>query len=294
MTLIGATLCPPQFDPRACEATAAIAISVSARVQRECRLTSWINFPLLNASGTATDFALTPPGVKPIPTPFAHELPYAMEIISALSDEGLRIRHVRIAVLLERDVLRPHVDEYPSTRLIVALNEEGTDFRYVFDDICFTMRPGQVWQVRGEICHGAANIGTRGKRVALLLDAALGATPWSDRRLSIPSEQLVPRPPWDTVARTSFYRAAETLALSGRCADAERIWLFAPFEYGLAAAAVYDEVLLFARHLAQESSHNRRYWRRRADYLLHPRLKCEVTPRELYSPDDQSTHPALL
>ena len=106
------------------------------------------------------------------------------------------MEYCRIAVLIGRDILHSHIDVHPSTRLILPLTEQGTDFRHVFGEYCFAMRVGELWGTNGAVCHGTTNVCNEGHRVALLVDARPNAgtlPPWWNGRWSIPDDHLVAR-----------------------------------------------------------------------------------------------------
>src|SRR5260221_4693261 len=160
-----ATLCKLNYDPHLCARDTAAAARIVAELRAEHpELQSWITFPLLNSTGSPKDFALAEKVTTPLATPYAKRLPYTMAVIGSIEELGVAVRQARVAVLLGRDVLRPHVDEFRSTRLLLALNEQGKDFRYIFDLSCFAMRAGQLWQVRVDVCPSAAHASPHGMR----------------------------------------------------------------------------------------------------------------------------------
>jgi hypothetical protein len=200
-----------------------------------------------------------------------------MSVIEECGDVGIRVQSARMAVLLERDVLRPHVDEHRARRFLFALNKQGTDFRHVFDRLCFCLQVGQLWEVDGTVCHGAANIALSGARVAMVVDAQVGHGSFVES-WEIPSDQLIERPPLTEEVRHEVDRLASWHSASGRYEEAERVWLFLPFEYDIPAAAVYAELVEFATRNIERCnlSEERLYWFRRRDYLRAPRLRFEV------------------
>jgi len=239
----------------------------------------WITFPLINATGSSDDYLINPEQTAALPTPHADRFPLTMAALDVIRSRGIRISHARFAVLFERDVLRPHIDEYATTRLIFALNEQGTDFRHVFDSVCLAMRPGQVWRVRGDVCHGAANIALTGRRAAVILDVdPATASAITPRRWTIPKEQIIHRPPLTRSIRQDYDDLAWSVAREHRFEDAERVWLFLPFEVNIRAARVYTELVAFAeRNIGRcRTAAERAHWRQRLEYLLHPKLRFEI------------------
>lgn len=272
-----ATLCTIDFDPHRCRRESAVANGIVAEIRdRQPELRSWITFPLLNRTGSASELTITKGFSRPRPTKYAASMPYVMEAISTIEDAGVFVQQARVAVLLGRDVLAPHVDEFRSVRLLLPLNDQGDDFRHVFDTICFVMRCGQLWQVRGDVCHGAANISAMGARATVILDVELKAllcTEWK-----IPEDQIVRRPPFTEEARQHYERAALDLISRNLLVEAERVWLFLPFEHNVAAAEVYDELLAFVEMVAERAATlaAREYWLGRREFLLHPPLGFQV------------------
>lgn len=278
--MLAATVCDVAFDAANCAYDAAVAHQIADSLRNAARdLPGWVTFPLLNATGSRHDLAVHPRATTAIPTAYASRLPFTMSALRTLAHAGVRITQARVAVLFERDVLRPHVDEYASTRLILALNEQGSDFRHVFDDICFAMCAGQVWCVRGDICHGAANVAPSGRRASVIIDvepqtiSAVVPVTWS-----IPTKQRVQRRRLTQAVRQAYDDAAWALAKTDRLEEAERIWLFLPFEVRARAASVYDELVGFAERNIRRSdtSREQEHWRRRREYLLSPKLPFEV------------------
>ncbi len=253
-------------------------------------LNSWINFPLLNRSGDPSDLTLEPYDDTAKPTRYLERLSEVRSILDQLRDEGFQILYARIAVLLHRDVLRPHIDTYPAARLLIPLNESGTDFRHVFGNTCVVMRPGEVWGVDGSVVHGAANTGERAWRFLLLVDALLDRTPpWFQEVWTIPPERSFRRRVWNGAVRDIVSREARLALESSGLEMAERILLFAPFEYDLETAAVYSEIFEFFRRLQQETRNPdlRSALAARIERLRNPQLKFEISADSLPSEWEQ-------
>ncbi len=115
-------------------------------------------------------------------------------------------------------------------------------------------------------------------RATVLIDADSGSSLCS--AWHIPSEQIVGRPLLTEAVRGQYDAEAWSQGKRGDFAGAERIWLFLPFEYDMAAAEVYDELVAFAeRNIRRAQTRvTRRYWKARREYLLDPRLRFEVRP----------------
>src|SRR5207245_2960227 len=162
----------PRFDVTALNDEAMVAVDIVRKIQLDDpNLYSWINFPLLNRTGDHRDLQLKTYDGLAKQTSYAINMPGTMKVIRWLLQEGFDIEYSRVAVLIGRDLLRCHVDMYTPIRLIVPLTEQGNDFRHVFGDYCVVMRVGELWTTNSQVCHGAANIGNDGYRVALLVDA---------------------------------------------------------------------------------------------------------------------------
>lgn len=242
-------------------------------------LRSWINFPLLSRSGNASDLDLQPYEGLGKPTPHLQRLPQVQGVLESLRAAGFFILYARIAVLLHRDVLRPHVDTYPAARLLLPLNESGTDFRHVFGDECVAMRPGELWGVDGSIVHGAANVGSQAVRILLLIDASLNSAPsWFDEPWRIPRERIVRRRRWTQRARgllvDQAHRTFETKGLEA----AERSMLLWPFEYDLETASIYAEIIAFLETVMDQSrdGFTKDLCCTRIERLRNPHLKFEI------------------
>ena len=197
------------------------------------QMEGWINFPLFNQTGDAEDLRLEMYAGAGRMTPHAAQMPATRGVVSALRDAGLAIKQARIAILDPRSALRCHVDMYPAARLIMPLNAEGSAHRHVFGSACISMRPGELWGVDGDVCHGAANVAESGHRVALLVDADLEASSlpdWYTAPWKIPDNRRVARARW-----------------SGVPYDTEAEWHLAPFEYQLTPEEAYAHLVAWCR-----------------------------------------------
>jgi len=186
-----------RLEPGLCRADAGRAVEIFGALRAaDASLAGWVNFPLVNESGRAGDVGLKPFSTPPRKTAFASQLPAVARILDEFAREGLKILFARVAVLGPRDALRPHVDTYPNTRLLIALSEQGDDFRHLYDNACFAMRVGEVWGGDGATCHGAANVAFSGHRVLLLLDVVpdAGAPDWLHTRWRLPPRSAIARP----------------------------------------------------------------------------------------------------
>ena len=268
------------LDPALCRADAGRAVAIFRELRAaDAGLAGWVNFPLLNESGRADDVGLEPPAAPPRKTALAAQLPAVARILDGFEREGLKLQFARIAVLGRRDALRPHVDTYPNTRLLIALSEQGDDFRHLYDNACFAMRVGEVWGGDGAACHGAANVAFSGHRVLLLLDVVpdAGAPDWLRARWRLPPGSTVARPRLSPEARRRLFDSARALALDDGPERAERELLLLPFEYAMRADFVYRELVLFGRWMARNGpSQQRPYWRERVRALVLHSLPFEV------------------
>src|ERR1700733_7620158 len=110
-----------RFDPELCRADAGRAVEIFGALRAaDPSLAGWVNFPLLNETGRAGDVGLKPFSTPPRKTEFAAQLPAVARILDGFAGDGLKLLFARVAVLGRRDVLRPHVDTYPNTRLLIA------------------------------------------------------------------------------------------------------------------------------------------------------------------------------
>jgi hypothetical protein len=269
-----------RLDRELCRADAARAVEIFAELRAaDASLAGWVNFPLLNETGLAGDVGLKPFSTPPRKTEFASRLPAVARILDGFAGEGLKILFARVAVLGQRDALRPHVDTYPNTRLLIALSEQGDDFRHLYDNACFAMRVGEVWGGDGATCHGAANVGFSGHRVLLLLDVVpdAGAPGWLHARWRLPPETAIARPKLSPAMQRRLFDSARMLALQDGPERAERELLLLPFEYAMRADFVYRELVLFGRWMARcGPSRQRGYWRERVGALVRHSLPFEV------------------
>jgi hypothetical protein len=276
-----ATIYARRIDPKLCAADVARTIEIFERIKAgDESLEGWVNFPIINGTGQGGDVGLKPYDGPPRTTELAAQLPAVSRIVDDFLDEGLSIRIGRIAILGRRDVLRPHVDTFPNTRLLIPLTEQGDDFRHLYDNACFAMRVGEVWGGDGTTCHGAANVAETGHRVLLLLDVvgpgeAEVSPPWLRAPWRIPPSSFVRRALWSEAVRTcEFGRIADGVRQHGPDA-AERELLLLPFEFAMPANYVYREMLLFAQGMITRGDASG-FWQRRADALLNPTLPFQV------------------
>jgi hypothetical protein len=255
----------------------------SLSILREVRssipdLSSWINVPLVNKTGDVNDLSLATDGEPGRTTEYGRRLPRVMSAVSWLSAEGFVAQNARLAILLERDVLRPHVDMHSSIRLLVPLNEQKDDFRHVVGEQCVAMRPGELWGIEPTICHGAANVARSGQRVMLLIDAAEnGPTPaWYRDPWTIPDSSRVQRASWSDDARKEFLgRLSLQIGHTPSC-DVEREWLLLPFEYELSPEHMYEELIAFCKSSAAMLPVEKevREWQVRAEYWMRHKCVC--------------------
>ena len=269
-----------RLDPELCRADAGRAVEIFGELRAaDASLAGWVNFPLLNESGRAGDVGLKPFSTPPRKTEFASQLPAVARILDGFAGEGLKLMFARVAVLGRRDALRPHVDTYPNTRLLIALSEQGDDFRHLYDNACFAMRVGEVWGGDGASCHGAANVAFSGHRVLLLLDVVpdAGAPGWLHARWRLPPQSAIARPRLLPEMRRRLFDSARTLAAQDGPERAERELLLLPFEYAMRADFVYRELVLFGRWMARSGpTQQRPYWRERVRALVRHSLPFEV------------------
>jgi hypothetical protein len=241
-------------------------------------LKSWVNFPLLNQDGNHHNISAIPYEGEARKTSYAAHFPCAMRLICRMREAGLHILYARIAVLMPQDVLRPHVDTYQTVRVLIPLNERGDDFRHLVGDECIRMRLGDIWQINGQICHGATNLGSQGTRIMLIIDGSphsqLPAT-WYGPTISIPRDRVIRR---DTSDRQRLWADAHELAAMGDEAEAERRWLMAPFEFTITAELMYAELYNFSIAMAGclSNEKDRDIWSARAERMLHSRLPFEI------------------
>ena len=275
-----AALLPESVPPHLLAGQAEVAIEVALEIKNSNRdIYSWVNFPLLNATGEQDDLMLRPYSGYARRTMFATRLPGAMSFIDRLSELGLDISHARIAVLLSRDVLRPHIDTHRAIRIIIPLNDQGTDFRHVLGPFAVAMRSGDIWLVNGHICHGAANIAHRGYRAALLIDARSASSTFPPFRSSgweIPNDRMVHRRNWDNEARQESYRRFYSILHSRGPEAAETDWHFTPFEFNIPPELAYRELIRLCSEIAeaQTSSAEADWWKERANFWMKNNCQC--------------------
>jgi hypothetical protein len=267
----------PHFDAASLAAEVGEALEIVREIRAEIDgLSSWINFPLFNKTGDHWDLSLGRYEGAASPTEYADRLPYSAKIVRDLAAEGWDLEYARIAVLLGRDVLRSHVDMYTSVRFVVPLNEHA-DFRHVFDRYCVSMRVGELWGIDPDTCHGAANIGFEGSRVALLVDARPETSrrpDWFRTELQIPADRQLQRKPWTDQARTEVRQMARARKIVRGIEAAEREWFFVPFEYDITPRQAYDELILFCRFMVADDSKNATTWEARADHWTKHNCIC--------------------
>ena len=280
-TAVPATCYARRIDPELCAADVARTIEIFERIKAgDKSLEGWVNFPIINGTGQGGDVGLKPYDGPPRTTELAAQLPAVSRIVADFLGEGLSIRIGRIAILGQRDVLRPHIDTFPNTRLLIPLTEQGDDFRHLYDNACFAMRVGEVWGGDGTTCHGAANVAETGHRVLLLLDVvgpdeAEASPPWLRAPWRIPPSSFVRRAPWNEAVRArEFDHIGEAVRQHGPDA-AERELLLLSFEFAMPANYVYREMLLFAQWMMTRGDAGG-FWQRRADALLNPTLPFQV------------------
>ena len=192
-------------EPLATEAPQALRILAELRATWP-ELPGWVNFPLLNRTGDAADPSIDDYSGPALRTAYGERMPATTRIAEALGDHGFEVSYARIATLLPRQVLRPHVDMPRSIRLIVPLNADPA-FRHVVGDHAIAMRDAELWVIDGRVCHGAVNLSPTRVRVSLLFDVRLDSRPpdWS-RDWRIPADRLLQRPPWNAERRTALRR----------------------------------------------------------------------------------------
>jgi hypothetical protein len=269
-----------RFDRTRLDVEAETAIACARELQRsQPDVKGWIISFLGNQSGDHADMRLVDYPGSFRPTSLARTMPYTMEIIRQLREEGFSFQYCRIAVLEKRSLLRCHVDMYTSARLILPLTEQGDDFRHVFENQCFGMRVGDLWGIDGNVCHGAAHVGDAGYRVSLLLDAAADPAhlpAWWRAPWSIPDGRLIRRLNWDRAARDQTRASSESaLARGGDPAAVEQEWLLLPFEYEVMPSTAYAELIEFCEHRGRRpGAADRSFWLGRADHWRQRNCRC--------------------
>lgn len=269
-----------RYDLAHPEADARAALDIVHELQAECpELRTWTNFPLFNASGDEKDLRLQAYSGSPQETPYGRRLPEAARIVRVLSEQGFDISYARIAVLFERDVLRPHVDMQDSIRLIIPFNDQRDDFRHVFGPIAVAMRTGELWVIDGQTCHGAANISRVGRRVALLVDARTESSTPPDfyfRSWHIPSDRRLTRCSWDAEAQQKAVESFTHTAKWTGVDAAERAWHFTSFEFNIHPELAYQELISLLDRLAETDSspEDAELWSERAEYWRHHKCVC--------------------
>lgn len=278
---LSSALLPKRFDlePSRLDEELSRCLAEAIRLRRDDpSIGRWLTFPLLSRTGDATDYDARPYVGQPQATEHFRRLPLLAEIIGDVRRDGFDVDNARVAVITGRGMLRPHVDNYVSIRLIVPLTEQGTDFRHLLHDRCVAMRRGELWSIRPQTCHGAANVASHGNRIALLVDARPHSTvlpAWYPEDAGISPERLLELPVWNDRGRSQVEsRARRRLDVDPLATErqpmlpVEEEWLFAPFEYDLSAAAAYDELAAFLDRHADECTDEptRTFWAARAGH----------------------------
>lgn len=267
-----------KFDPAVLIVESETAVDIVKDIRTAWpALNSWVNFPLLNSSGDHADLTLRPYVGAAKSTAYARRLPQAMNVVDTLVRSGFDVCYARIAVLIGRDVLRPHVDMYEAIRLIVPLNEHGADFRHVFGDFVITMRTGELWAVDGKRCHGAANLSQKANRVALLVDARRDSRSagWA-HSWRLPTGRNIDRPKWTRKVRRRLRREFLKTLDSEGCEAAERSWHFTSFEYRIGPEAAYRELISIFADLSRlvDDPVAQRRWAERAKFWTERNCVC--------------------
>jgi len=244
-------------------------------------LTSWINFPIVNNDGNSRTIAAVPYVGEARETNYSASFPYVRTLLARLREAGLRILHVRIAALMPRDVLRPHVDTHQTIRLLVPLNEHRDDFRHLVRNRCIRMRVGDIWQINGQVCHGAANMNNFTKRIMLIIDGAPDSRVpkhWYTSIASVSKDRTLRRKRWGSKERLWVRQQAYVHAIRGEETEAEKRWLMAPFEFQVSAESMYADLFKFSANMAEIllCKSDRRRWAARARHMLHSRLPFEI------------------
>jgi hypothetical protein len=268
------------FRVAAADAECGQAVEIVERMRLESPdLTDWVNFPLMNKTGKTDDFALQHTGESGRYTDYASGFPTCSTIVEEFRARSLVVTNVRIAVLRERGIFRPHLDSYDSSRFLIPLNQNEADFRHIVDPHCFLMRAGELWWIDGKSLHGAANVGERKKRVMVLVDVtsasrreALGPS------RPIPPDHLCPRDRWTSEARASLCARLRALIDEREHHEIEREMLMIPFLYELEVPAAYREIAAFCDVFADVAAREdvRAHYARLANRLRNPSLPFQV------------------
>jgi Aspartyl/Asparaginyl beta-hydroxylase len=279
-----------RFDRAGLRQECGAAVSIVERMKAESPdLRDWINFPLMNESGRTDDYRLVQSNRSGTYTDHASRFPHCREIVEVFRARSMVVTDARIAVLYERGIFRPHTDSYDSSRFLIPLNEQETDFRHIVDPTCFLMRAGELWWIDGHCRHGAANVRDRGKRVMLLIDvsrdsprSALGPS------RPIPSDHLCPRMPWTEEARAAIFEHLRPVVGSWSFDDVERELLMIPFLYDLDVARSYAEIEAFCRLVANDPAPPvvRAHYTKLAEALQKPPLPFQVAASGFISPTE--------
>lgn len=262
-------------------AEAAIALEIAEDILKATGAPKrWINFPLINRTGDGSQIELVNYPGAGIATSFSEKMPLVSELLAQFSRWGFDIQYARIAILFDRDVLRPHFDMYQATRFLLPLTDQGDDFRHLFENVCVAMRAGELWGLDGRRCHGAANVSATGTRVMLLIDSELRqiGPDWFCEPWEIPPDRIVTRPEWTPVARDTVFERAARISVESGLEAAEYAVLMGAFEYEISATAIYSELLRFCDQMAccQETPDDAQAWRMYAARLRKPQLPFQV------------------
>jgi aspartyl/asparaginyl beta-hydroxylase len=249
-------------------------------------LNSWINFPLLNRDGRPENNNLNDYVTEFRFTKYAESFPYSIEIVNWLLTQGFKVKYCRIAVLVENDILRPHIDMFPATRFLIPLSDQNKDFRHIVGNVCVVMKVGSFWSLDGSVPHGAANIANYGKRVMLLVDCKTEHSQfpkWYFSPKKISPQQIIKRDEWNSERRKMTIESSMTKVMNGNFFEAEKEWLILPFKYELSIPKMYEELIRFSELIIKFSndSTTKSYWRKKHINLLNPKLPFEISPNKI-------------
>jgi hypothetical protein len=252
-------------------AQSARAVSVARDLaRRHPEYGDWLVVPILNRTGACDDSTINTDGRSVRFTELALSFPCAIAVARHLELYGYQAHNIRLAVLVPGGILRCHTDMHSSMRLLLPLNESARNFRHLFENVCVSTKPGELWAVDGKRVHGAANLSRTDFRALLIIDGVSSdtspilPTPWD-----IPTECIVRRHDWNPALRESL---GHELGNISEVSELERQVLKLPFEYELSATGGYDFLIELFRQKARaahpaELAH---FWSERADYwTLH-------------------------
>jgi hypothetical protein len=257
------------------DGTAAIAIYQQV-IRGHPDYDDWINLPLLNRTGRADDFIINKDSECIRPTPYAKALPTALLIVDDLRRWRFAVHNVRLAILAPGGVLRCHVDMHQSIRLLFQLNESGRQFRHLFEDICVSMRAGELWAVNGQSPHGAANLSRTTQRALLIIDGQAAETFRHVDKQTIPRSRTIDRKPWTKV---TFQIVLNRLHAVTSVARVEREILRLPFIFRMSARNGYDLLVQICERKAliaccEKTAH---LWTVRAEHWRNHNCICVNT-----------------